>query len=104
MVEGMEGRLCSLEVLEVPEVMRCVLFCRLEAVGGGWCFLDAVVGGFFLMGVVGVLRWVRLFPLEAMEGWLCCLVGLGVRGGLGCVYSVCWRLWRVCSVCWRCRR
>ncbi len=32
---AVEGELCSLEVLEVPEVMLCVLFCsrRLSRVG-----------------------------------------------------------------------
>jgi hypothetical protein len=31
-----------LEVLEVPEVMCCVLFCMLEVVEGGLCLLEAL--------------------------------------------------------------
>ena len=30
MLEAVEGELCLLEVLEVSEVMRCVLLCSLE--------------------------------------------------------------------------
>ena len=36
-LEAVEGRLCLLEELEVPEVTRCVLLCMLEAVEGGFC-------------------------------------------------------------------
>ena len=32
----------GVEVLEVPQAMRCVLFCMLEAVGGGLYLLDAM--------------------------------------------------------------
>ena len=45
MLEAVEGVLCSLkllEVLEVPEVMRCVLLCMLEAVEGGLCLLEVL--------------------------------------------------------------
>jgi len=37
MPEGVEGRVCSLEVLEV---IRCVLLCMLAAVDGGFCLLE----------------------------------------------------------------
>src|SRR5436189_303169 len=41
MPEAVEGRLCSVEVLEVLEAMRCVLLCMLEAVEGGlWAVAD----------------------------------------------------------------
>ena len=35
MLEAVEGELCLLKLLEVPEVMRCVLLCILEDVEGG---------------------------------------------------------------------
>jgi len=45
---------CIRDVLEVPEVMRCVLFCMLEAVESGLRLLD-----------------VMLCVLEVVEGRLC---------------------------------
>ena len=76
--------LCMLEVLEVPETMRCVLLCMLEAVEGGLCLLEAlevmlcmlkaVEGGLCLREaseVLEVMRRVLLGMLEAVEGGLC---------------------------------
>ena len=34
MLEAVEGELCLLEIREVPELMRSVLLCMLEAVEG----------------------------------------------------------------------
>jgi len=91
MLEAVEGRLCLLEVLEVPEVMRHVLLCMLEAVEGElwlskvlelpeeircvlFCMLEAVNGGFCLLETLEVLevlelmRHVLLCMLEAVEG------------------------------------
>ena len=34
--------LCLLEAMEVPEVMRCVLICILEAVEGEVCLLEVL--------------------------------------------------------------
>ena len=39
-LEEVEGELCLLEALEVPEVMRCVLLCLPEVVEGGLCSLE----------------------------------------------------------------
>ncbi len=38
MLEAVEGVLCLLEVLEVPDAMCCVLLCMLEAVEDGFSF------------------------------------------------------------------
>src|SRR5690349_524311 len=73
------------------EGMRCMLLCMLEAVEGEICLLE-----------VEVMRCSLLYILEAMEDWLCLLEALEVlhvpRRCAVC-YSVCWRLWMVCSVC-----
>jgi len=52
-------RLCLREELEVPEGIRCVVLCMLEAVEGRLCMLE-------------VIRRV-LCMLEAVEGGLCLL-------------------------------
>ena len=44
MLEAVEGWLCLLEVSEVSEVMRCVLLCILEAVEGGLCSMEGAGG------------------------------------------------------------
>ena len=62
MLEAVEVEVCLLEVLEV---MHCVLLCMLEAVEGGFCLLE----------VPDVMRCVLLCMLEAVEGGLC-LLGL----------------------------
>ena len=66
-LEAVEGGLWLLEasevsvlkVLEVPEVMRCVLLCKLEAVEGGLCLLE-------VLDVPEVMRCVLFFMLEAV--------------------------------------
>ena len=40
MLESVESEVCLLEVLEVPEMMRCVLLCMLEAMEGRFCLLE----------------------------------------------------------------
>ena len=96
-MEAVEGGHRLLEVLEVPKVMRCVLFRRLEAVEGGlsllevpevmrcllFCMLEAVEGGLCLLGaleVPEVIRCVLLCMLEAVEGRLCLLEVLWILG------------------------
>src|SRR6266496_3891735 len=64
----------AFEVSEVPEVMRGVLLCMLEAVEGGLCLLEA-------MEVLQVMRCVLLCTLDAAEGRLCLLGGAGGCGG-----------------------
>src|SRR6266480_2387227 len=107
---GCEGGLC---LLEVPEVMRCVLLCMLEA----------VEGGFYLLKVLKVLESMR-WMLEAVEGGLCLREALEVLEMMRCVLlcmleavegelyllevleSMRWMLEvvRVGSGCWRWRR
>ena len=41
-LEVVEGGPRSLEVPEMPEVMHCVLLCILEAVEGGLCSLEVL--------------------------------------------------------------
>ena len=41
-LEAIQGELCLLGVLEVAEVVRCVLRCILEAVEGGLCLLEVM--------------------------------------------------------------
>ena len=42
MLEAVEGGLCLLEILEAPKVMCCVLFCMLDAVEGGLSLLEVL--------------------------------------------------------------
>ena len=58
-----------LVVLEVPEVMRRMLLCMLEAVEGGLCLLN-VLEVLEVPGVPEVMRCVLLCILEAVEGRL----------------------------------
>lgn len=53
--EVMEGGLCLLEVLEVPDVMCCALLCMLEAVEGEFSFGVSIVA-------VVVTIWVETPP------------------------------------------
>ena len=53
MLLAVEGRLCLLKVLEVPEVMRSVLLCIMDV-------LEMLI----------VMRCVLLCMLEDVEGWL----------------------------------
>jgi len=71
-----EGSVRS-EVLEVPEVKRCVLLCMPEAVECGLCLLN-VLG---MLEVVEVMRRVLLRILGAAEGRLCSFGGAGGAGG-----------------------
>ena len=50
-----------LKLLEMPGLMRCVLF----------CIREAVEGGLFLLDVPKVMRCVLLYMLETVEGGLC---------------------------------
>ena len=66
------------------EVIRCVLLCMLEGVGGGGG--DTVCATLYAGG---------------SGGWALFVGGAG--GDALCArHSVCWRMWRVGSVCWRC--
>jgi len=40
MLEAVEGEVCWLEVMEMSEVIRCVLLCMLEAVEVGLCLRE----------------------------------------------------------------
>ncbi len=60
-------------MLDVPELIRCVLLCRLEVVDGELCLLE----------VVEVMRSVLLRMLEAVEGVLCLLEDVGGARGAG---------------------
>ena len=57
-----------LDVLDVPEGIRCVLLCMLEAVDGGLCLLELRV--LDVLDVPEVTRCVLLCMLEAVEGEL----------------------------------
>ena len=52
-------------LLDVPEVMRCMLLCILEAVEGELCLLTA-------LEVLEVMRRVRICMPEAAEGEFFC--------------------------------
>src|SRR5216117_3240971 len=84
--EAVEGELCLLEVLEVPEAIRCVLLCMPDTMGVGiyslemlgvpevmhcalLCTLEAVEGGLFAGGVGGDATWSFCMP-EVAEGEL----------------------------------
>ena len=77
---GCGGGLCSLEVLEVlevPEGMRYVLLCKLDAVEGELCLLEGLE--------VLVMRCVLLFTLEAVEGGIYLLEVLEMMDVMRCV-------------------
>ena len=121
MLEAVEGRLCLLEVLEVTEVIRCVLFCA------GGC--EGRLGLLEVSEVLGLIRGVLLDMLEAVSvlmevpevpevmrlratlyargcGGCALFAGRAGRargdtlcttlyaGGHGRVGSVCWKCWR----------
>src|SRR6266480_5189314 len=73
-----------MEVLEVPEGIRCVLLCMLEAVK-----VRSVYGG--VGGVGGDTLYATLYA-GGCGGLAAC------RRCNGVCYSVCWRLWKVRSV------
>ena len=56
-------------MLEVLEVMRCMLLSMLEAVEGGLCSLEVLK----VLEVLQVMRRMLLCMLEAVEGGLCLL-------------------------------
>ena len=66
MLEAVEGEVCWLGVMEVSEVIRCVLLCMLEAVEGALCLLevlevlDALDVMRCMLGVSEVLEAMRL--------------------------------------------
>ena len=66
-----------LYLLEVPDVMRCVLLCMLEAVEYVRYVLELVVVVFHALKV---LEGVRCMPLCMLEPWR--------------AYAVCWSCWR----------
>ena len=66
MLEAVEDRFCSLEVLELLEVMRCVLLCIPEAVEGRLCLLEALEA-LEVPKVLKVMRRVLLCMLEGVE-------------------------------------
>ena len=61
-----EGELCLLEVPKVPELIRCVLLCMLEAVEGELCLLEVLK----VLDVLEVMRCI-LRMLEAVEDVVC---------------------------------
>ncbi len=66
----------GLDLLEVPDVMHCVLLCMLL------CMLEPREGGLCSLEVVEVMRCVLLCMLEAVEGGLWLLEELDAgRGG-----------------------
>ena len=74
-------------VLQVPQMIRCVLLCMLEAVDGGLCLLDVLM----VLEVLEVMRRVLPCMLEALKV---------MRRVLLCMVEV----MEDESVCWRCRR
>ena len=98
----------------MPEVIRCVLLCMLEAVEGELCLLEELdVMRCMLLcmpEVPEVMRCVLRCTLEAREGGLYSLEVLEVLGVLeysrrcAVLCPVCWRPWRVSSVCYVGRR
>jgi len=94
-LEAAEGGLCLLEVSEVPEVMRRVRRCMLEAVEVGsvcWRSGDDASYATLYAGSCGGCLCLRdvLEVLQAVEGGLRSLDVLEVIA----VCSVCWRYWR----------
>src|SRR6266480_473700 len=76
MLEAVEGELCLLEALEVPQVMRCVLLCMLEVSEVMHCvlrMLEAVDCGLCLLEVPEMMR--RVLALYARGRGGCALFG-----------------------------
>jgi len=67
----------------VPEVMRCVLLCMLEAVEGGLCLLEALE----VVQMVEVIRCVLLGVLDAPEVIRPVLLGMLEAVEMS---SICW--------------
>src|SRR5436189_2234689 len=76
MLDAVEGGLCLLEALEVPEVMRCVLLCVLEVPEAMRCVLLCMLeAGLSLLEVFDVLK-----VLEVMRSVLLCMLKAVGRG------------------------
>ena len=93
----------ALEVPEMPEVMRCVLLCTLEAVEGGLCSLE-VLEMLTMLEVPEVMRCVLRCMLEVPELMRCVLRCIAGGCGGDALYAarmllVCWRLRKVGAVC-----
>src|SRR6266480_3226414 len=71
MLEGVEGRLC---LPEVPEVMRCVLLCMLEAVVGRLCLPKVLEVSEVVHCVLLYMLEVYYSFLEVMRCVLLCLL------------------------------
>ena len=67
---AVEGGLCLLEALEVPEVIRCVLLCTLEAVKGRVCSLEVLEAPEVLDAVEGAGGFPH--PSQSSVGELLC--------------------------------
>src|SRR6266480_468410 len=97
--------------LEVPDVIRCVLRCMLEAVEGRICLLEvirrvfrmmeAVERGLRLLEVLEVICCVLLCILEAVDGGLCLLEMSEVLEVMRRVRRCMLEAMEVGSVCWR---
>ena len=72
MLEAVEGELCLMDVLEVPEVIRCVVLCIVE---GRRCVLE----------VLRVPEVMRCVVLCIVEGRRCLLDALRVPEVMRCV-------------------
>ena len=66
------GSVCFSCMLDLPEVMRCVLLCMLEAVEGRLCIREAVEVS-EMLEVLGVIRCAEFCMLEAEEDRFCLL-------------------------------
>ena len=72
-------------LLEVPEVIRCVLLCILEAVEGELCLLEELEATLCMLLCMPEVVEGRLCSLEALEVMRCMLLRMldAVEGGLG---------------------
>jgi len=70
-LEAVDGELCLVEVMEVSDVIRCVLRCMLESVEGWLCLLEELE----MPKVMRCVRWRMSEVLKVM------------RRARGCQYS-----------------
>src|SRR6266480_4447901 len=83
-LETMEDGHCLIEtvkVVEVPEVMCCVMLDVLDVMRVLLCILEAVEDGLCMREAMEVMRCVLLCIRQAAEGGLCSLGGAGCAGG-----------------------